>query len=229
MSLRHEPDVSEAAWFATLDEPWTQLSCLGPSGFERYARLFHPLPESADVTDAQALADLEGDLPDPELLRLVDVLARHTSTADDCFFALWEGYGDIHGGTAVSVLTQAPRGLFGRLLRRRNAWAVPPAFPPDVLGAPRVSIPNRSFLLFAGPLTEAGQWGAAEVMPGWPRRINSPNLMWPADHAWFVATEIDQPWTGIGGSAALLTDLLSDDRLDVQPTELSEHPPYWRA
>jgi hypothetical protein len=94
--------------------------------------------------------------------------------------------------------------------------------------APRVSIPNRSYLLFTGPLAEAGQWGAADLVPGRPRRISSPNLMWPADHAWFVASEIDQPWTGIGGSAALIDDLLSNEGLDVEPTELSEHPPYWR-
>ncbi len=83
--------------------------------------------------------------------------------------------------------------------------------------------------MFAGPLADAGQWGAADLVPGTPRRISSPNLMWPSDHAWFVATEIDQPWTGIGGSAALLHELLGTDGLDVEPTELSDDPPYWRA
>jgi hypothetical protein len=43
--------------------------------------------------------------------------------------------------------------------------------------------------------------------------------MWPADHAWFVATEIDHPWTGIGGSEALIQDLLDADRLNVTRVE----------
>ena len=25
----------------------------------------------------------------------------HTTTPDDCFFALWDGYGDIHGGDSA--------------------------------------------------------------------------------------------------------------------------------
>jgi hypothetical protein len=222
MSLRHEPDVSKAAWFATRDESWVQLCCLGPSGFERYARLFPPIPDGIDVTDPQDLASLEGDLPDAQLQRLVNALARHTSTPDDCLFALWDGNGEIYGGAAVAVLSRR------RSRWRRTARTVPPAFPREVMVAPRVSIPNRSYLLFAGPLAEAGQWGAADLVPGRLRRISSPNLMWPADHAWFVASEIDQPWTGIGGSAALIDDLLSNEGLDVEPTELSEHPPYWR-
>jgi len=97
------------------------------------------------------------------------------------------------------------------------------------MSAPRVQIPARSYLLFRGVLHDAGRWGAADLLPGRPRRINSPNLMWPSDHAWFVASEIDLPWTGIGGTAALLDDLLSTEGLDVEATELSDRLPYWRT
>ena len=55
----------------------------------------------------------------------------------------------------------------------------PPAFTAEVIHNPRLHLPGRDYLLFRGPLAEAGQWGAADLMPGWPRRINSPNLMWP--------------------------------------------------
>ncbi len=64
-----------------------QLCCLGRSGFERYARLFPPIPDGIDVTDPQDLASLEGDLPDAQLDLLVNALARHTSTPDDCLCA----------------------------------------------------------------------------------------------------------------------------------------------
>ena len=70
---------------------------IGPSGFARYARLFHPVGPDDDVIDPHHLEDLEGDL-DPDVLgRLLSVLARHTTTPQDCFFCLSDGFGDIHG------------------------------------------------------------------------------------------------------------------------------------
>ncbi|HET9861587.1 MAG TPA: hypothetical protein VFQ19_17575 [Nocardioidaceae bacterium] len=75
----------------------------------------------------------------------------------------------------------------------------------------------------------AGDWGAADLVPGTPRRLNSPNLIWPADHAWFVATEIDLPWTGIGGSTALIEDLFSAQDLDVEEVEPRDDLPYSRS
>jgi hypothetical protein len=67
-----------------------------------------------------------------------------------------------------------------------------------------------------------------DLVPGRLRPINSPNLIWPADHSWFVATEIDLPWTGIAGSAELVQDLIADESLDVELIELTRQPPYWR-
>ncbi|MGW4093594.1 hypothetical protein [Nocardia sp. NPDC004750] len=56
--------------------------------------------------------------------------------------------------------------------------------------------------------------------------INSPNLIWPADPAWFVATDL--PWTGIAGSAALIEALRDDAEPDVEETVPSGDRPYWR-
>ena len=105
---------------------------------------------------------------------------------------------------------------------------VPPAFPPEFLNGPRVEIPNRSYLLFRGPLGEAGRWGAADLAPGHRRPINSPNLMWPFDRAWFVASEIDVPWTGMAGSSELLEELMADSVLDAELVDLTSKVPYWR-
>lgn len=43
--------------------------------------------------------------------------------------------------------------------------------------------------------------------------------MWPADHAWFVATEIDFDSTLIGGTTDLITDILSAPGLEAWPVE----------
>lgn len=217
MSLRHEPDIANAAWFAASTAPWRQLCSIGPDGFEQYGRLFHPRSDRANKDDPDTLIDIEGHLDDPTLGRLTDILERHTSTSDDCFFGLWEGFGDIHGHPAV-----------GFLGGRHHRLDIPPAFPPEILTGPRVQIPGRRYFLFRGRLDEAGNWGAANMAPGRPRPINSPNLMWPADRAWFVATEIDLPWTGVAGSTELLSELTADPQLDAALVAPNADLPYWR-
>ncbi|OLP67413.1 hypothetical protein BJM39_00330, partial [Salmonella enterica subsp. enterica serovar Javiana] len=202
-----EVDLSHGDWLVHAESK-DDLSSMGPAVFPRYAKLAHPVREGDDPNDPSALMCVEGDLADPELEALVAVLSRHTSTPEDCFFGLWDGFGDIYGTPAVVLIS---------LDDASAPPPVPPAFAHEVAEGPRLHVPGRDYLLFRGPLVEAGRWGAADLVPGWTRRINSPNLMWPADHAWFVATEIDLPWTGIGGSAALVEDLLRADRLNVTP------------
>ena len=43
----------------------------------------------------------------------------------------------------------------------------------------------------------------------------TPNLWWPEDRAWCVATEIDLAWTYVGGSSELAATLLGDRRLEA--------------
>jgi hypothetical protein len=40
--------------------------------------------------------------------------------------------------------------------------------------------------------------------------------MWPADQPWFAATDVDNDWTGIGGSPDLLVELLQHPDIDTQ-------------
>jgi hypothetical protein len=50
----------------------------------------------------------------------------------------------------------------------------------------------------------------------------SPNVFWPADHAWLVATETDLDSSYIGGSAALGRDLMADRRLETLPARATD-------
>ncbi|MFB7897354.1 hypothetical protein ACFC1B_13575 [Streptomyces xiamenensis] len=111
-----------------------------PGGFAAYARIFHPAGDHtwAEVAAAtgrrahplmqwHALVGLPdpyssrdplwgGDRPELGLLepdtfaRLRTVLARHTGTADACWFGLWEGYGgvDIPPATPALPLVELP-------------------------------------------------------------------------------------------------------------------------
>ena len=82
------------------------------------------------------------------------------------------------------------------------AGAVPPG--------PRVEIPGRSLGLYAGPIE------AAAALVEFPTR-QTPNLWWPDDRAWCVASEIDFCSTYVGGSPGLIERLLGDERLEAIP------------
>ncbi len=211
MPLRPQDDLSPADWFC--DDTTHDSAVLGPPGYDAYVRVLH---RSDDHGDRR-----EGHLDEELLTALCQVLARHTRTPRACYFGLWDGYGDIHGGEAARFLTtfaESPRWPGRVFSPEKVPPPPPPAFPADVIAGPKIDMMGVGHLLFSGPVDEAGQWGATPYGPGIPREINSPNLMWPVDHAWFVTTNIDSEWTGVGGSAALIDDLLADPRLEVVRT-----------
>ena len=59
------------------------------------------------------------------------------------------------------------------------------------LTAPRVPIPNRTMLLFTGPV-DSMRDAPALAWRGAGRVNQEPHLVWPADHAWCVACEVDE-------------------------------------
>jgi len=159
-------------------------------------------------------------LPPEPLTALCDVLGRHTETAEQCWFCLWEGVGWIEG-SAVSWYSDdgAPPPIYPP--------AIPAAFPPEVLAGPRVRLPNRDYILLRGPLESATQLGhrfgelcAAAGLPIDDVEAflpQSPHLAWPEDRAWCVATEIDLDSTYVAGPEELIAAVLADDRLEARP------------
>jgi hypothetical protein len=157
--------------------------------------------------------------PDP-LVALCDVLVGHTSQADRCFFCLWEGYGwDSGGESLVAVAPEAEvdvDDLLAQLGSRRLTE--------EELGAARVDLPGRRYLLFEGSIRDsarslrecldAGGWPLSEFLA-----VQSPNLFWPADHAWCVASEIDFDSTLVGGSSELVEAILRRPTLEAWPVE----------
>ena len=91
---------------------------------------------------------------------------------------------------------------------------------------PRVELPHRNYVLFAGPL--AALPSLMDAQDG-----HSPNLWWPDDRAWCVATEIDLAWTYVGGPAALISEALANPGLEAQPASPDDihqrRAPEWLA
>lgn len=50
-----------------------------------------------------------------------------------------------------------------------------------------------------------------------PHQWQSPSAWWPSDHAWAVSNDCDLDSTLVGGTRALVDELLADDRIEVLP------------
>jgi hypothetical protein len=171
---------------------------------------------------------------------LIALLSRHTSTPDRCWLCLWDGYGFLHPGS-MAVLTSTYVGppssgaagwqraakwqehLFQRVGRRpgsaRGAWPPKPPRPPrpprqTAPKEPRVHLPSRDYILFNGAVEQAAGWE------------NGPNLWWPEDRAWCVASEIDFPYTYVSGSSGLIEEVLGDPHLEALPARLDHGITY---
>lgn len=214
--LRPEPDGAHAEWWLRQLMPWgvegVPVGSLVPSSFPAVCQVLHPwlvAPEGRaaswqeiaqehgcssvrelDGTRTNFVIPLaneiggsptEGELGDETAATLVDVLSQATSTADDVFVAIWEGWGDIP----------------------------PQRFPK----AARIPTPKRGHFLLRGPLR-----GVLQSVAASRTRRPAAGLWWPADRAWFVATEIDFEWTFVAGDQDLIDALVADERLEVAPT-----------
>lgn len=244
-------DVSLGAWIAPLLGSFGGwVGSVVPRGFPAYARVLHPVQDrdgrpstwaavcevtdriphalmqwhsisTARVEDGSGRApsrgrDWDGDEPQEgqlepvALKRLCQVLADHTDPAVECRFALWEGYGWIHGSPSVALLTWPGS----------TSSDVSPAFGAEGMRGPRLHHPGREYLLFTGPLEAAanlGRW----LTPDW-FDAQSPNLFWPADRSWCVATEIDFDSTIVAGSTALVDSILANPDLEAWPIDTGD-------
>jgi len=228
-------DVRPADWIESrLHAFCVDTGSIIPEGFDAYCRIFHPVqtrePEAASRTWAEVATengrvvhpgmqihmiwhpvgsrplkyDLNdylnnlawGELPLPERTIFVEVLRPHTTTPGSCWFCVWEGFGSI-----------------------------------DFDGvSERVHLPERDYVLYAGPIevalatldTGPAQFASDPTVQPW--NTQSPNLWWPDDRSWFVATEIDHAWTYVGGSEALIDSILNADGLEALPVHISDSP-----
>ena len=73
----------------------------------------------------------------------------------------------------------------------------------------RLRIPNRTYYLLHGPLSDFGRWGVRET------GHNPAAFVWPADHAWCIASDVDDHWAGIGANTKTIAGLLAESDLDI--------------
>lgn len=146
---------------------------------------------------------------------LAEVLSRHTSAPGRTFVAFWVGYGlwprswfglpTTHRPVRESYLFQRPLDEVVTLCAEAPAVAYALGTPTGTAvawssdGRSWTPTPDEQFAGIA-----AHQW-------------QSPSAWWPADHAWATSNDTDLDSTLVGGTRALVDDLLADDRLEVLP------------
>jgi hypothetical protein len=210
-------DVSPAAWIAPRLHPFGQdIGSVIPEGFAAYARIFHPV-------------EVDGSRHE----RWSDVAARNSRIvhSEMQFHMIAAPRGqtpsvDYNRGNQprLGTLHLDQRRILVDHLRRATTtsdtcwFAMWEGFGGLDDGGirERVELPNRSYLLYSGAIDRALE----PRMDPYPFD-QSPNLWWPDDRAWFVATEIDFDSTFVGGEDRLIAALVADQRLEALPITLS--------
>ncbi len=226
-------DVSVGDWVRESLDPWVAFSeipvTIGiviPKGFESYVLVRHTGP-----------GDHIGGLGNETLGTLLEILSNFTIAHEECFFAVWEGYGWMHPGSIATLKPLrypklhrffrpiALRISFRRIRRRMRTQVhsldhlESHTLPKGIMNSERFSLPNREYLLMRGPLSEARKigWVFSESF-----QSQSPNLLWPRDRGWILATEIDFDVTLIGGSESLVAAVLNTGSLTAERFKVTD-------
>jgi hypothetical protein len=143
-----------------------------------------------------------GTLDEASAHRLTEILRRWTSTPDECWFGLTDGYPWPH---------------------EDGNYRSPDPVPAKIRSGPTLGWPNTSerYLLYRGNIEAA-------LLCSLVAKDHFPNLWWPEDRRWFVTTNEYLSWTYVGGPSSLIEELVNDSEIEVlraesdDPVELTE-------
>jgi hypothetical protein len=253
-SLPPSEDVEAADWIRERLHPFARdVGSVIPSGFAAYARIFHPASASHDWVPVDvrwsAVASWSGRTVHPEMQfhaiaspvepgetdgpmpwsgeprlgvlskaqmsAVAGLLPTFTSTPQTCWLCLWDGYGYVTG--AVVPLHAFKQGAPPAGPRRSKRWNLRMPTPKAQGGLPdrkRVRLPSRDYLLFRGPIDKAMGWE------------DGPNLWWPDDRSWCIASEIDLPYSYVGGPQELIDAIVAHPAIEALPATLGDGITY---
>ncbi|MEV6325791.1 hypothetical protein AB0M45_32190 [Nocardia sp. NPDC051787] len=214
--------VEEAMW------PWAEVAV-------RNGRVMHPLVQWRNLTDDEDEAAMSFDDGwevgqtvegwfDPSLLAALTARLRAATEApEEVTAGVWNGFGELNTSSGA-VFVASTDGDPQNLQRERTridaelAASVAPQVRQAVAAGPFLQWPGRDFMLFDTSLSELADpsWVHSAGL-GWTTDFPgvTPQLLWPADHAWVVASEIDFDSTIVAGSRALIDAIVADDRFEA--------------
>ena len=221
--------VDEADWIAErlLAPLESVVASIVPGGFDAYVRLLHPIGARANPGGIKVrwseVAAWSGRALDRDSQFHAIAVPRDGSEEPPP----WHGAKPLPG-TLERDDTVALIDVLGRHTSTPSrcwfciwdgyGWGDTPTgadlVPAEVRAGPRVRLPWRDYFLYSGPIDAALAFVDSEGQ--------TPNLFWPEDRAWCVASEIDLPSTYVGGSRQLAVQLVEDDRIETLAAELTD-------
>lgn len=144
------------------------------------------------------LNDVGYSLDEDQYDALASILTRHTTTPEVTWFGLWEGHGDLMVGYAPTP---------GRQEVHQVSY-------PEVF-----ALPDRNYLLYQGPMSA---WRAFRNA----RHTQVPDLWWPNDKSWCLATDTDFRWLYVGGTSDCIEEIVNSDEIEALATR-PDHRSYW--
>lgn len=224
-------DVGCGDWLLARVGDGARVGGVAGVGFEAYARILHPVP--AHRVDLE-VADEWGMHPLLEETRWPwsRVAQRQGLTMHP--LVQWNRLADIHQGVDFDDgwrVGQTREGFFDLdlLAALTEPLGAATGTPDQVVAAiwngsyanrkgPFLEWPDREFVLFATSTVELAD-------PTWPERSGvgvqsgssdiSPQLLWPADRSWIVASEIDWDSTIVAGSRSLVDAVLANEQFEA--------------
>jgi hypothetical protein len=226
--LRAATDTVGAAWITDKPDPSADGTVAGliPASFAVYARVLHPAWSAAGKpvswrtvadwagTILHPLAQFRalsrprpgfghsprpwedeprtGSLPTGAWRSLHAALAVNTGTPNACWFGLWDGWTYASG--------------------QQVAYRVGDKTMP-VHRQPHMELPYREYVLFSGPLSTYHDIGY--LLPSGQFKPCLPSLVWPEDHKWMVASDVDLDSTYVGGSKELVAALEASEIIEA--------------
>lgn len=187
---------------------WARVGSVAGYGFEAYARILHPRPTGDGAWERRRWSDV-------------------ATAADKVMHPLvqWERLLDLdepRGGTSdVGYLDPQVLAALAPLLGAETTTPDQAVAAYWVGGAGQhligrsATIDRYDYVLAETDTSEIAQ-------PGWGSSLGflmdePPQLLWPEDHAWVLATEIDWDSTIVAGSQPLIDSILTDDRFEAYP------------
>jgi hypothetical protein len=176
---------------------WWTVGALVPNHYEGLLRVYAPAPCDAWWSAYREIFEV-----------VASVGERHTSSPDEAWFAVWEGHGfdnitsrvvwwDAPADEAEQQARDDERHRLRDEDRRRNA-----AIRTELNRIPRSDRPGRAYYLLTGPVRAVTELHHPDA-PEW----RNPDLFWPDDRRWFVATDVDFWSLYIGGSSSFVREI----------------------
>ena len=208
--------VENADWIAPRLHPFKayDVGAVVPTGFAAYARILHPaFTREREVRWAE-VATWSGRVIHPEVQfhALGPSLPLDAIGTEPFVFP-------PRSGVLPESQVRALAGLLSRFTSTTGncwfcLWEGYGYFESKQAARRVIPNPQRSYFLFSGSIDRAGGWQ------------DGPNLWWPDDRAWCVASEIDLPYTYVGGSKELIAQVIQHPGLEALPSEVTDGITY---